>query len=142
MSGLTAPILLDTHTWIWVAGGESAHFRKKAIDQINAAAQENRLLLAAISLWEVAMLESKGRIKLAQACGDWLQQAQRKTGVMIAPLDAGIAALSCALPGFHGDPADRLIVAAAIHHGAILMTEDDQIVAYARKGRYRVSRLR
>lgn len=125
-----------------MAGGESANFRKRTIDQIDMAAKGNRLLLAAISLWEVAMLESKGRLKLGQPCGEWLKLTQRKTGVMIAPLDAEIAALSCAIPGFHGDPADRLIVATAIHHGATLLTEDDQIVACARKGGYRISRLK
>lgn len=135
-------LLLDTHTWLWMAEGDASRFRRKTIERIEAAAKENRLLLAAISLWEVAMLEAKGRIQLELPCSEWLKQAQRTTGAITVPIEADIAARSCALPDFHGDPADRLIVATAIHHGAALLTEDDRIVAYARKGGYRVSRLK
>lgn len=141
-SSAATPILIDTHVWLWVAGGETGRFRRRTIDLIDTAARESRLLLAAISLWEVAMLEAKGRIQLELPCGEWLKRARRNTGVMVAPLETEIAALSAALPGLHGDPADRMIVATALHHGATLLTEDDRIVAHARKGGYRVSRLK
>lgn len=38
---------------------------------------------------------------------------------------------SCTLPGsFHADPADRMIVATARHHGLTLLTADAAIRAY------------
>jgi PIN domain nuclease of toxin-antitoxin system len=37
-----------------------------------------------------------------------------------------IAALSVSL-GLHGDPADRLIAATAVHHGATLVTSDHRL---------------
>lgn len=142
MNTAATPILIDTHTWIWMAEGEAGRFRRKTIDLMDAAAQEGRLLLAAISLWEVAMLEAKGRIHLELPCSEWLKQTQRNTGVIIAPLEAEIAAISGSLPGFHADPADRMIVATTIHHGAMLLTEDERILAYAHRGGYRASRLK
>jgi PIN domain nuclease of toxin-antitoxin system len=43
-----------------------------------------------------------------------------------------IAVLAYALPGsFHKDPADRILVATAIHHGLTLVTADERILAYA-----------
>ncbi len=88
------------------------------------------------------MLEAKGRLRFNAICLEWLKASVRATGVTVAPLEIDIAAASCALPGFHGDPADRLIVATAIHHGATLLTEDERILAYARKGGYRAVRLK
>lgn len=38
--------------------------------------------------------------------------------------------------------ADRLIVVTAIHHGAALLTEDERILTYARKGGCRAVRLK
>ena len=138
----SAAILLDTHVWLWAALGDMTHFRRKTIETIDEAAQEDRLYLAAISLWEVAMLESKGRIRLTLPCADWLKQAVRGTGVTVAPLEIDIAAASCTLTGFHGDPADRLIVATAVHRNATLLTEDKNILDSAKKNGFRATRLK
>jgi PIN domain nuclease of toxin-antitoxin system len=135
-------LLLDTHAWVWTALGETARFSGKTMTRIDEAAQGGHLLLAAISLWEVAMLQSKGRLRLSPSCSEWLKQAVRITGVRVVPLDIDVAAISCDLPGFHGDPADRQIVASVIHHNATLLTEDEDVLAFARKGGYRVSRLK
>ena len=51
-------------------GRRSCALQAETVDLIDAAAQDNRLLLAAISVWEVAMLEAKGRIRLDFPCGD------------------------------------------------------------------------
>jgi len=41
-----------------------------------------------------------------------------------------IAVLSTRLPViFHGDPADRLIVASTLSHNAVLVTKDQKIIA-------------
>lgn len=44
--------------------------------------------------------------------------------VTLAPLTAKISMTSCRLPDFHGDPADRIIVATAITLGIPLITAD------------------
>lgn len=46
-----------------------------------------------------------------------------------------VALESSRLPGpFHGDPADRIMVATARRMGARLMTRDRKLIQYARKG--------
>jgi PIN domain nuclease of toxin-antitoxin system len=53
----------------------------------------------------------------------------------LAPIEPAIAIDSVRLPGeFHPDPADRIIVATARFHHATLLTADQAILAYGRKG--------
>ena len=50
---------------------------------------------------------------------------------MVHPLEPEIAVDSAELPLFHGDPADRMIVATARHLSAMLVTRDAKILAWA-----------
>jgi len=128
------PLLLDTHFWIWLQNGEPGVFTGPIRRAIEAAAAAGRLYLSVISVWEVALLESKGRIELSLPCGLWVQQALDIPGLVLTPLTPEIAIESCNLPPpFHGDPADRIIVATARHMGARLLTRDDKIIEYGRK---------
>ncbi len=80
------------------------------------------------------MLESKGRIQLSLPCGAWVQQALAIPGLIVAPLTPEIAIESCNLPpSFHGDLADRIIVATARKMSARLLTRDEKIIEYGRK---------
>jgi PIN domain nuclease of toxin-antitoxin system len=49
----------------------------------------------------------------------------------VFPLEPAIAVDAGELPLFHGDPADRMIVATARHLRAILVTRDGKILDYA-----------
>jgi PIN domain nuclease of toxin-antitoxin system len=54
--------------------------------------------------------------------------------LQLAPLTPSIAILSTRLPGnFHGDPADRFLVATARIDGARLITKDRRILEYGRE---------
>ena len=126
--------LLDTHTWLWFVTGEPT-LAKTARAQINEAIQQEALFLAAISLWEVAMLEARGRIQFELPISEWLKKAIELPRLTVASLSPEIAVESCRLPGeFHGDPADRLIVATARLESLTLLTRDKNILRYARKG--------
>ena len=85
--------------------------------------------VAAISLWEVAMLAVKGRLRFKPDEASWLA-ANLEAPVALAPLSADISLTSCRLPDFHGDPADRLIVATAITLGIPLSTADTRIIQW------------
>jgi PIN domain nuclease of toxin-antitoxin system len=84
--------------------------------------------VAAISLWEVAMLAEKHRISLDAETLQWLREATVAADVAIFDLTVEIAARAVALPSQVGrDPVDRLIVATAIEYGAPLVTKDERI---------------
>jgi PIN domain nuclease of toxin-antitoxin system len=127
-------LLLDTHVWLWLNAG-SPDLSTKTRETINGAAAAGTLRIAAISLWEVALLASRGRIVLGKSIGLWLEEALADPGPDIDPLSPQIAVESYALPDvFHRDPADRLIVATARVANATLMTRDRRILDYAARG--------
>ena len=77
------------------------------------------------------MLSVKGRLDLSPNVRQWVDRALMETSVQIAPLTVQGALASTNLPGeFHGDPADRILVAAADELGALLVTADARIIQY------------
>jgi len=62
-------LLLDTHVWLWLVAG-SPDLSTEARDAINGAAAAGTLRIAAISLWEIALLASRGRTGALAAFAD------------------------------------------------------------------------
>jgi PIN domain nuclease of toxin-antitoxin system len=124
-------LVLDTHVWIWLINGELEHISKKCIEAVEIAGVKGNLGVSAISVWEVGMLESKGRIHLQQICIDWVRDALSAPGLRLLPLTPEIAIESSRLPGqIHGDPADRILTATCRILGATLATKDRQLLSY------------
>jgi PIN domain nuclease of toxin-antitoxin system len=97
------------------------------------------LAVAAISVWEVAMLEARGRISLSQSVDEWVAAALTAPGVRLVELSPEIALESTRLPGEPPtDPADRMIVATTRVLGATLVTCDEEILDYGSTGYVRV----
>jgi PIN domain nuclease of toxin-antitoxin system len=125
---------LDTHYWVWLQFGVRERLTPPVQKAIDEAAASGSLLLSVISVWELGLLESKGRIQLFAPCEQWVRDALAIPGLSVAPLTPEIALASSRLPEpFHGDPADRIIVATARALGARLLTRDSKIRAYARQ---------
>ncbi|MBL8025221.1 MAG: type II toxin-antitoxin system VapC family toxin [Fibrobacteres bacterium] len=130
-----SPLLIDTHVWLWFVLGDQK-LCKKARNLIEESTSKGMLNLSCISLWEVAMLESKGRIVFSKECNTWLHEASTMPGLNIVQITSDIAFDSSRLPSeFHGDPADRIIVATARSIDATLLTKDYKILEYS-KTRY------
>ena len=131
-------VLLDTHVLVWLVVGDG-RLRQAARRRIEAAAQEQASWVSAITAWEIGMLVAKGRLVLDRDVMEWLQTALALPGIRTAPLEPVVAVDSTRLPGeWHGDPADRLIVATARHLGATLVTADAALVAYGELGHVQV----
>ena len=116
-------IILDTHVWVWAA---DAHPNVQKLETF-----EGKLNISAISIWEVSMLVHKKRLKLNPNINSWVDRCTRPP-INLIPLEPAISLLSCQLPGtFHGDPADRIIVATALYLKIPLATTDKKIITYA-----------
>lgn len=113
--------VFDTHVWIWASAGDP---RAVALESFSGTA-----IIPAISQWEVAMLAMKGRLDLKPSAETWFSE-NLEPPVSLSPLTSEISLISCALPSFHGDPADRLIVATAISMGIPLITSDEKIIRW------------
>ena len=109
---------LDTHVLIHALNGE-------------LTSTEQRLLAAeswgvsAIVLWEIAKLRQLGRIALDLSDAEFLRVFAR---VHIWPLDMAVCRMSTELD-FDSDPADEIIAATSIIHGARLVTRDKKLRA-------------
>jgi PIN domain nuclease of toxin-antitoxin system len=129
------PLLLDTHVWIWIMEGTSAELSPSAIAKIRGSSRTEHLLVSAISVWEVAMLDVKGRITLSMDCSTWVERALAAPGLEFVALSPTIAIQSTRLPGDPpSDPADRMLIATAREMGARLVTRDRRLIDYAARG--------
>jgi PIN domain nuclease of toxin-antitoxin system len=127
-------LLLDTHCWIWAQLGLTQQLSRAALQSIKDGEREGNLRISVISIWELAMLEKRGRVALPMNVRTWVEQALGKPGIAVAPLTPEIAIESVHLPGeIHGDPADRILVATARVLGARLVTKDAQLIRYSRQ---------
>lgn len=136
--GCDALIVIDTHILIWAMHDDS-RLSARARELIDETTVRSRILISAITPWEVAMLAEKGRIALGDDVGRWLAMALALPGLQLAPIEPQIAVDSVRLPGeFHPDPADRIIVATARFHRIPLLTADRAILSYGDKGHVEV----
>jgi PIN domain nuclease of toxin-antitoxin system len=135
---MAGAVLLDTHVLVWLVAGDT-RLSLPARQRIEEAAQRNAAWVSAITPWEIGMLVAKDRLALTQDAQEWMEQVLALPGLRLAPLEPAIAVASSRLPGDpHGDPADRIIVATARHHGATLITADDKLLAYGTAGHVKV----
>lgn len=115
-------ILLDTHVVSWLAFEE----RRLSANARNAIQSSQGLAISSISLWELAMIGHKGRIRITLSLESFLREVEERFTVV--PLSASVCAQAMALPEtYPKDPADRLIGATAVVQGLSLVTADRDI---------------
>jgi PIN domain nuclease of toxin-antitoxin system len=121
-------LLLDTHVLVWLDEG-SPRLGKTALTIINESLAVGRLGVATISFWEIAMLVEKQRLVMKTPLDVWRSDLLQ-AGLLEIPLHGTTAVRAGQFQLFHGDPADRMIVATAIENSAILMTADEKILSW------------
>jgi len=123
-------IILDTHVLVWLDEG-SERLGKKSLQRINSALEAGELFASAISFWEVAMLNRKGRLDLHIEIDVWRKELL-ESGLQEIPVTGAIGIRAATFVDFHGDPADRLIVASALENSANLVTADERILNWGK----------
>jgi PIN domain nuclease of toxin-antitoxin system len=123
-------IIIDTHVWLWLLH-EPSQLSNTAREQIEIEEAQNGILVSAISVWEIAVKSSLGKLALPLPIDDWYTLAKSHSGIVIETLNPEDAIASTQLPGdFHKDPADRIIVAMARRYNVPLITCDNNILKY------------
>lgn len=118
-------VLLDTNAMLWFWFGD-ARLGRNARRVIERAWQQGEAAVSAISFWEFSMLREKGRIAVLYDVSSW-RRTLLDEGLGEIAVDGEIGIRANELENFHGDPADRLIVATALE-GHQLVTSDRRIL--------------
>lgn len=120
------PLLIDTHVLLWFVG-EASKLGRRALRLAEHAAESERLLVSAITFWEVAQLVSNERLRLRYSVSVWRRQVMQ-LGIRELPLNGEIGIRAVEVMPDHADPADRMILATALETGASLMTADRRLL--------------
>jgi PIN domain nuclease of toxin-antitoxin system len=120
--------LLDTHVWVWaVEAPENLGRRTKTLLQKST----NERLVSAISVLEIARLCANQSIIFSTSPRTWVEASARDLLLRHVAVEYPVSIEAYALPEpFHRDPVDRILVATARMHQAILLTCDERILAY------------
>src|SRR5436305_109165 len=84
-------LLLDTHIALWWLDGGERLTPKQRRATAAAERRNEKLHVAGVTLWEIAMLAQHGRITMAQGLDDFLQELERNARLDVLPITATIA---------------------------------------------------
>ena len=119
-------ILLDTQVILFDAL-DPGRLSRKARTALEDGARSGSLACCDITLWEIALLAARGRIDAGPDIGAFIESALQVRAIRVLPITPAIATLAQSDLFAHGDPADRIIAATAIEHGAPLVTADAKL---------------
>lgn len=122
-------LLLDTQTIFWYAENHP-DIGRNTRRLVSGAISRQATSISAISFCELAFLALRGRIAIKAASIRVWRSEVLNAGIKEIPVTGETAITAMELTDFHGDPADRLITATAIRHGAVLVTSDRKILAW------------
>lgn len=116
-------LLIDTHILVWIVLDDP---RLTAAQRNALSDPENDLVLSAINAYELAHLQTLGRIPIDETIG----RLRELVGFELADLPAGVWSYVKDLPDIHRDPLDRLLIAHALASGMTIVTADAAIRRY------------
>jgi PIN domain nuclease of toxin-antitoxin system len=116
-------LLVDTHVFLWWCADDP---RLGADERAALADARNEAFLSAASVWEIAIKQSLGRLRLPEP----VSAAARRLGFLPLPVSFEHAEAVERLPPLHRDPFDRMLLAQARSEGLTLVTQDPDIRRY------------
>ena len=122
-------LLLDTHTVLWMTE-QVPSLGKAARRSCDAALVAGELAIPTVICFELGWALSRKRIEGPANLRDWRSRLL-SLGVREIGLSAEIAMGAVELEDMHGDPIDRIIVATALAHDAVLLTADRPILEWS-----------
>ena len=120
-------LLLDTCTFLWLAGGATS-LPPAAVNLIRDPA--NEVCLSSVSVWEIATKYRAGRLPLPEPPDRLIPTERDLRGVAALPFDEEAALQVLRLPALHRDPFDRMLISQAIAGGLAIVTPDPLISQY------------
>jgi len=116
-------LLLDTHILLWWLDA-SPLLSKEAVSLIHEP--ENTIFISAVSLWEIWLKQSLGKLRLP---ANFLERLAAESFESL-PLTAAHTARIGNLEWVHRDPFDRILIAQAQAENLLLLTADEVLAGY------------
>lgn len=116
-------LLLDTHLLLWWLA-DSPDLPAEAQSLI--ADPENAIFVSAVSLWEIRLKESLGKLRLPANFDEALEAEEFEN----LPLAAAHTNEVARLEWLHRDPFDRVLITQARSAGLTLLTADEVVASY------------
>ncbi|MFI5382129.1 MAG: type II toxin-antitoxin system VapC family toxin, partial [Tepidisphaerales bacterium] len=120
-------LLIDTHVFLWSKMNDP---RMSRTAWTMLRAPDNELLLSAVSIAEMAVKTSIGKLSLGVPVPEFVTTGMRNGQITELPMRISHAIELSTLPPHHRDPFDRLLIAQARAEGIPLMTDDSQMARY------------
>jgi PIN domain nuclease of toxin-antitoxin system len=117
-------LLLDTHVWLWWLDPDPK-LDPRFMEAINAPT--NRVLVSAISLWEVQIKRQIGKLKV----DGHVLQISLERGIEFLAFSPEHANEVSTIPLHHQDPFDRALLAQAKLDQLKFVTADRELKRYA-----------
>ncbi len=115
--------LLDTHVFLWWLSGDSS-LGPRSREVISNGM--NDVYVSAATTWEISIKKALGKLKSPDDM-DAIVEEERFLKLPISLYHGQIAG---ALPSYHRDPFDRMLIAQAQAEGLILVTSDKMFAKY------------
>lgn len=119
-------VLLDTHTILWWVA-DDPRLSDTARDAI---ANSSRVVASDVTLWELAIKCSVGKIKLDQGAGPWFERHTAASRLGQLSITRRHLQEVETLPLHHRDPFDRLLIAQARIEDLTVLTIDAAFANY------------
>jgi PIN domain nuclease of toxin-antitoxin system len=116
-------LLLDTHILLWWLDANPL-LSDEAVRLIREP--ENTIFVSAVSLWEIWLKQSLGKLRLP---ANFLERLAAESFESL-PLTAAQTARIANLEWVHRDPFDRMLIAQAQSENQVLLTADDVLAGY------------
>jgi len=125
-------LLLDTHVLLWAIGNSTA-LSSRVTEYISD--DQNEVFISAISLWEIALKHSTGKLELNFAVEDIPNYCQQMGFRLIPlmPLEA-LGILELPLKQNHKDPFDRMLIFQCLRGKYTMLSKDDKMKYYENDG--------
>ena len=120
-------LLLDTHALLWFVEDNT---RLSARARRRIEAEQGRVLVSAVSLWEIAIKSSLGKLTMKVPFDELVTEQLQRNAMEILPIAPPHLTRLHALPFHHHDPFDRMLAAQALAELMTLVSCDTAFDAY------------